>query len=243
VVTLAFKHYLVERLHVPANKISVVQNGVESDLFAPNKNGETLRGQLRLKGKFLVAYLGTMGMAHGLDTLLQAAAGLRTTHPEIDFLFVGEGSDKERIRAIAVSNHLTNVQFVDEQPREKIPDYISASDVCVVLLRKDEIFKTVIPTKMLEFMSCARPVILGVDGEARGILEEAKAGVYVQPGNVGELTDAIIRLAADVTLRSELGKNGRKFIMENFSRSQTASLYMEILQSMVEGPIARSVAA
>ena len=86
---------------------------------------------------------------------------------------MGEGAEKERIKALAQSRGLTNVHFLDQQPREKIPAFISASDACLVLLKKTDVFKTVIPTKMLEFMSCARPVILGVDGQARQIVEDA----------------------------------------------------------------------
>ena len=173
VVTPAFKDYLIKHLNVVPDKIFIVQNGVETDVFDPGHGELNLKSKLRLEGKFVVSYIGTMGMAHGLDKVLDAAAELQHTHPQIAFLFVGEGSDKERIISIATSRKLSNVRFVDEQPRERIPDYIHASDACLVLLKKSEIFKTVIPTKMLEFMSCARPVILGVDGQARKIMEEA----------------------------------------------------------------------
>ena len=96
------------------------------------------KSKLGLEGKFVVSYIGTMGMAHGLEKVLDAAAELQHTHPQIVFLFVGEGSDKEQIISIATSRKLGNVRFVDEQPRERIPDYIHASDACLVLLKKSE---------------------------------------------------------------------------------------------------------
>lgn len=244
VVTPAFNDYLVKHLAVAPEKIFVIQNGVETDMFDSAHSHLNLKNKLGLEGKFVVSYIGTMGMAHGLETVLDAAAELQRTHPEIVFLFVGEGSDKKRIASIATSRNLGNVQFVDEQPRQRIPDYICASDACLVLLKKSEIFKTVIPTKMLEFMSCARPVILGVDGQARKIIDEAQAGIFIQPENIAELIGAVVRLANDSKLRNSLGRSGRQYILQNFSRVQTARTYVQVLESLLgKENIQTSVAA
>jgi glycosyltransferase involved in cell wall biosynthesis len=232
VVTPAFEDYLVERLHVPRQKIAVVENGVETDLFAPGA-GATVRRELEAEGKFVVSYIGTMGMAHGLETILEAAAQLRSANPEIVFLVLGEGAEKERIIASARELGLDNLRFIDQQPREKIPSYICASDVCLVLLKKSDIFKTVIPTKMLEFMACARPVILGVDGQARAILEEADSGLVVEPENAAALVDAIRYLAANAEIAGKLGRNGREYIVRKFSRRQTAEKYISVLESLL----------
>jgi colanic acid biosynthesis glycosyl transferase WcaI len=234
VVTPAFKDYLVKHMNVLPDKIFIVQNGVETDVFDPGHTQLNLKSKLGLENKFVVSYIGTMGMAHGLDKVLDAAAELQHRHPQIVFLFVGEGSDKERIISIATFRKLTNVRFVDEQPRERIPDYIHASDACLVLLKKSEIFKTVIPTKMLEFMSCARPVILAVDGQARKIIEEAHAGIFIQPENVSDLTDAVVRLASDPELRNSLGRCGRQHILQHFSRAQTARTYIQVLETLLK---------
>ena len=168
-----------------------------------------MRHELGADGKFLVCYIGTMGMAHGLETLLDAAAELQRRNSNAQFLLVGEGAEKERIKAMAQSRGLVNVRFLDQQPREKIPAFISASDACLVLLKKTDVFKTVIPTKMLEFMSCARPVILGVDGQARQIIEEAGAGIVIEPENSEALVNAISRLSADRELGTALGSKGK----------------------------------
>src|SRR5215470_10526905 len=209
VVTPAFKDHLIKYWGIAATKISIVENGVESSLFAPNPGDQALRDRFGLKEKFVAAYIGTMGMAHGLDTLLEAASSLKQTDPDVCFLLVGEGADKERIQGIVRDRGLSNIHFVDQQPRERIPAFIGSSDVCLVLLKKTDLFKTVLPTKMLEFMSCARPVILGVDGQAREIVERAQAGIFVEPGNSQALTDAVLRLRADRKLRETLGQNGR----------------------------------
>jgi glycosyltransferase involved in cell wall biosynthesis len=244
VVTPAFADYLVEHWRVPREKISVVENGVETKLFAPEpftgEAGTGLRRELRAEGKFVVSYIGTMGMAHGLETIIAAAAQLQEANPEIVFLMIGEGADKARIAALARERGLTNLRFVDQQPREKIPACICASDACLVLLKKTDLFKTVIPTKMLEFMSCARPVILGVDGQAREILEEARGGLVIEPEDSGALVKAIRCLAANPELARTLGQNGREHIVLKFSRHQTAEKYIHTLQRLLKLPEQRN---
>jgi colanic acid biosynthesis glycosyl transferase WcaI len=233
VVTPAFKEYLIQHWRVPEEKIVVVENGVDTNLFSRLVSNVALRRELGAEDKFVAAYVGTIGNAHGLETLLDAASRLREKAPRVLFLLVGEGAEKARIISLAHSRGLTNVRFVDQQPREKIPDYIRASDACLVLLKRAELFKTVLPTKMLEFMSCARPVILGVDGHARTVMEQANAGIFITPEDPAALADAILRLAADPALRESLGRNGRQHILRYFSRQDTAKVYLEVLQDLL----------
>lgn len=233
VVTPAFREHLIKFWQVPDAKISIVENGVESALFSPEAEQKDLRVQLELVDKFVVSYIGTMGMAHGLETLIEAAATLQPTNANIVFLLVGEGADKERIHEIVQRHGLKNVRFVDQQPRERIPAFICASDACLVLLKKTDLFKTVIPTKMLEFMSCGKPVILGVDGQARQILEEARAGIAIEPENTSELVQAILKLAADGAERATFGANARQHIVERYSREQSAKKYASVLMEIL----------
>ncbi len=235
VVSPAFKEYLIERWRVPEEKISVVENGVETSQFSRLTPNFAVRRALRAEDKFVASYIGTMGNAHGLETMLEAAALLRDRAPRVLFLIVGEGAEKERIVSLARSRGLTNVRFVGQQPREKIPAYITASDACLVLLKRSELFKTVLPTKMLEFMSCARAVILGVDGHARKVMEQANAGIFVTPEDPVALADAVMLLAADPALRESLGRNGRQHVLQYFSRQQTARIYLDVLQDLLEG--------
>ncbi len=236
VVTPAFKKYLIEHWRVPEEKISVVENGVDANLFSSLPPNLALQRDLGLEDKFVVSYIGTMGNAHGLETLLEAASLLRERAPNVVFLLVGEGAEKAHLISTARARSLTNLRFVDQQPREAIPAYISASDACLVLLKGSPLFKTVLPTKMLEFMSCARPVILGVDGHAREILEQANAGVFIHPENPADLADAILRLAANPALCESMGSNGRQHVLQHFSRRQTAQTYLKILQAMLAEP-------
>jgi putative colanic acid biosynthesis glycosyltransferase WcaI len=233
VVSPAFKEHLIREWLIAADKISIVENGVETDLFAPGDPERALRRKLHLEGKFVACYVGTMGMAHGLNTLIDAASRLQTANPRVALMLVGEGADKERIKSLAQSRGLTNICFIDQQPRELIPAYLRSSDVCLVLLKKTELFKTVIPTKMLEFMSCARPVILGVEGQARDILDRAQAGVAVEPENAAELASAISRLANDDSACKRMGQSGRAYIVEHCSRAQTATAYIAVLEAIL----------
>ncbi len=238
VVAPAFKDHLMRHWRIPPEKIAVVENGVESDLFAPASPAanQALRHQLGAGNKFLVSYIGTLGNAHGLETLVDAAAQLRTQNPDVMFFLIGEGAEKARIKSLAESRGLDNVRFLDQQPREQIPAFISVSDACLVLLKKTEVFKTVIPTKMLEFMSCARPVILGVDGQARQIIDDAGAGLVIEPENAEALAQAINQLAANRELGDSLGQKGREHILRYFSRQDMAEKYTGILERLLQKP-------
>jgi glycosyltransferase involved in cell wall biosynthesis len=244
VVTPPFKNYLIEHWRVPEGKISVVENGVDTNLFSSLTPNLALRRELGAEEKFVISYIGTMGNAHGLETVLEAASLLLKRAPNVLLLFIGEGAEKEHLISMARSRELANVRFVDQQPREKIPAYISASDACLVLLKRTALFKTVLPTKMLEFMSCARPVILGVDGHARQILEQADAGIFIQPENPAHLAEAVMRLVVNPALGESLGRNGRQHVLRHFSRRHTASTYLDVLQNLLgEGQRDAAVAA
>lgn len=234
VVTPAFQTRLTEYWGVPPEKISVVENGVETEMFSPSVAlNENIRQEFGLDGKFVASYIGTIGSAHGLETLLNAAQQLQH-NPSIVFLLIGEGAEKERVKAAIRSRCLSNVRLLDQQPRERIPAFILASDACLVLLKKTDVFKTVIPSKMLEFMSCARPVILGVDGQARQILEAAGAGIAIEPENSEDLVQAVNFLVANPSAATEFGRAGREHILQNFSRARTAEKYIDVLEAVVK---------
>jgi len=242
VVTPAFREHLIRKWEVPREKISIVQNGVETSLFSPQANARELRRNLGTDFKFVVSYIGTLGLAHGLDLLIAAAENLQRVAPQVQFMLVGEGADRERIVSLARSKKLTNLLFVGQQPRERIPAYISASDACVVMLKPSEIFETVIPTKMLEFMSCGRPVILAVRGESRHLLESSGGGLSIEPDNPEALCAAIVRLHKQPALCEQLGRNGRNHIIRELSRQRTANHYLTVLEALVAEPGRRTAA-
>jgi glycosyltransferase involved in cell wall biosynthesis len=231
VVAPAFVDHLVRYWNVPAAKISIVENGVETDLFRLDPAALEVRKQLKLEDRFLICYIGTMGNAHGLETLIAAAEELQSALPRAMFLLIGEGAEKERIVQLAAARGLTNIQFLGQQLRERIPAYVSAADVCLVMLKKTELFKTVIPTKLLEYMACERPVIVAVDGQARQIVEEASAGIFVEPENSQDLVKAVVDLAEDPDRRRLMGASGRQYIVNRSSREKTARDYLTVLEA------------
>jgi len=233
VVSPAFKDHLMRCWNVPADKIFIVENGVETDLFRfdPAAAAE-VRQQLKLEDRFLICYIGTMGNAHGLETLIAAAEELQTALAGAMFLLIGEGAEKDRIVELAAERGLGNIRFLGQQPRERIPAYVSAADLCLVMLKKTELFKTVIPTKLLEYMACERPVVVAVDGQARQIVEEAGAGVFIEPENSKALVKAIIGKAGDPEQGRQMGTRGRQYIVSKFSREKTARDYITVLESL-----------
>ncbi len=238
VVSPAFNDHLIRHWNVPPNKIFIVENGVETDLFRPNPAADEVRRQLQLPGlqgedRFLICYIGTMGNAHGLETLIAAAEQLQTALPSASFLLIGEGAEKEQLVNLASSRGVKNVQFLGQQPRERISLYISASDLCLVMLKKTELFKTVIPTKLLEYMACERAVIIAVDGLARQIVEGAGAGVFIEPENSQALVNAIVDLKSRADDRRQMGVNGRKCILNSYSRERSAERYIQLLEQLI----------
>jgi colanic acid biosynthesis glycosyl transferase WcaI len=231
VVSPAFRRHLAERWDVSPQKVSVVLNGVDTELFHPSVDTTLVAKECGLRDKFVVSFIGTIGNAHGLNTIVESARQLKDVAPDVLFLVVGEGAEKEKLERLVLDAGLNNVRIVGQQPRARIPAFICASDLCLVLLKKSEVFKTVIPTKMLEFMACGRPVVLGVEGVAREILETAGAGIAVPPQDPDALVRVIQRLHANAGLRASLGQNGTRFIAASLTREWTADEYLNVLSA------------
>ena len=218
---------------VAAEKIEVVKNGVDLDRFVPGPRDTPLRERLGYAGKFVVSYVGTHGMAHGLDRVLDVAAALRP-QDQIRFLFVGEGAERQRLEARATTESLGNVRFLGVLPREAMSEVYATSDLCLVPLRKTELFQTVLPSKIFEILAMARPVLLSVDGEARALVEASGGGVFVPPEDASAMAEVILRLAQDPAACRDMGQRGRAYVKEHFDRKRLAARYLAILQGVAE---------
>lgn len=178
-VTDSFKRSLVKR-GIPEDKIVVVTNGSNLDLFKPvEKNTEILQN-LKLFNKFIIGYIGTHGMAHGLDFILNCAT---KTEDDVHFLFIGDGAEKKSLLRQSKELNLKNVSFIDPIPKECMPEYLSIIDVALVPLKKRDTFKTVIPSKIFEAAAMQKPILLGVEGESKSIVDKYKAGLCFDPEN------------------------------------------------------------
>lgn len=208
-VTRAFKTNLVGR-GIAGDKISVTTNGADLERFNPLPRDAELAEKLGLTGKTVVAYVGTHGMAHALDTVLSAAEILQRDPRarDVRFVFLGDGAEKAALKALAVEKKLENVLFLDSVPRSEVTRYWSLVDVSVIHLRRTPLFETVIPSKLFECMAMGLPVLHGVAGESAGIVEREGVGVTFEPENPGALSEGILRLATDEALRARFAANG-----------------------------------
>jgi glycosyltransferase involved in cell wall biosynthesis len=241
VVTEGFRTY-VERAGVPRGRIALVPNGTLTDLFRPVPPDAVERDRLGLAGHFVVGFFGNHGIAQDLDRVVDAARLLQDDD-RFRFLFVGEGPVKAALQERAA--HLRNVVFRDQVPQAQVIPLIALADVVLVPLKRLELFKTFVPSKLFDFMACERPIVLQVDGEAREILERAGAGVFVEPGDVDALAGALRRLISLAPAeRRAMGERGRAFVARYYRRDAQVDVLEELLARAAGVPVAsRSAAA
>lgn len=197
-VTHAFKDKLIAR-GIDGAKIEVVTNGVDMSRFNPMPKDPELLQSLALEGKFVGGYVGTHGLAHHLETILDAAESLAAAPggERFHFILLGDGARKQALRDDAARRGLSNVTFVDSVSKDQVARYWSLLDVSIIHLKKTDLFTSVIPSKLFECMGMGLPVLHGVEGESADIVRDAQAGVVFEPENVGELVAHMKRLAAE----------------------------------------------
>ncbi|MBK7599775.1 MAG: glycosyltransferase family 4 protein [Acidobacteria bacterium] len=228
VVAESTRPYLLAK-GVNPDKIRIVPNGIDAQyLESATATPEEIREQYDLNGKFVVSYIGTHGMSHALDVVLKAAGRLRDD-TSVRFLFVGEGAEKEKLKKLALELKLDNITFVGEQPRERLLAFYRASDVSLVPLKRLDIFKKVLPSKLFELMGVGCPVICSVEGEAAELVKRSGGGECIEPENVDSLVESIRRLEKNKELRLQMSANGRTFVREFYLRSNLAENYLEAL--------------
>ncbi len=233
VVTQGIFDRLSARGYAP-DKLAVILNGANTDLFRYRPPGrQTVRQKLGLQGKFIVIYAGIHGLAQGLESVLEAIA-LMQTYPDIHFLFVGEGPVKQNLMQLAGQRKLSNLTFHPEVPRDKIPDFLSAADVALVPLRRSDLFRGALPSKIFDAWACRCPTLVTIDGEARRILSEAQAGIFVEPENPQALVEAILHLKDNPDTCRIMGENGRRAVEKSFSRQAQARQLVDLLTTVAQ---------
>jgi glycosyltransferase involved in cell wall biosynthesis len=228
-VTRSFKDILMRR-GIDGGKIEVITNGVDISQFKPRPKDPELTAKLGMQGKFVAGYIGTHGLAHGLETLLAAAERLRGQ--DIVFLFLGDGARKDALKQMAAEKKLDNVVFVDSVSKADVARYWSLLDVSVIHLKKTDLFTTVIPSKLFESMGMGLPVLHGVEGESADIVREEGAGIPFEPENVDQLCDALMRLKSNPAELDEFRARCLKGA-QNFDRTNLALRMMKILEDTV----------
>lgn len=226
IVAESFREELVAR-GVDDEKIQLVPNGVDLAPFADDHRVPADVSQL--SDKFVISYIGTHGLAHALDTLLEAAHLLRA-EPAVHFLFVGGGAAREPLEREAARQGLGNVTFLGPRPWETSPAYLAASDACVVHLARKPLFERVLPSKIFEIMAAGKPILLGVRGEAKRLVDKAQAGLAFEPESAQGLAAVVLELHRDRDLGNRLGASGREWVAANATYKSRADNYLENLE-------------
>lgn len=233
-----YRERLVEK-GVPAEKIAIVMNGTDLAVYGPRDKDEELLRRFGLDGKFVVSYIGTVGMACGLEVVLDAAEifGRRerkaSGEKEVVFAIVGDGAHREQLEVEAKKRGLSNVVFTGRQPKSTMPAWVASSDANLVHLRKTDLFTTVMPSKIFESAGCRRPIIMGVDGFAKKLVMDAGAGLDMKPESAQSLVECVERLVADPALSARLGENAYRGIALVHNRDAQANDYLSILENVV----------
>jgi glycosyltransferase involved in cell wall biosynthesis len=234
VLTPAFQQDIERRGLATAQKIVFVPNGADTDAFHPGLRDNAARREFGWGDRFVAMYAGAHGLANALGQLVDTAEQLRD-RPDILIACMGDGPERKKLQAAAERRGLKNIRFYGPQPKSAMPEIVNASDLGLAVLQNNPTFRTVYPNKVFDYMSCARPVLLAIDGVARNLVcEQADAGLFAQPENARAIGEAVRRLADQPDECSRLGNNGRNWVLANAGRKALASHYLEVMKKLVE---------
>lgn len=234
VVTNSFKRIITAK-GIDAGKITVLKNGADWESFSHPLDPQVLdaiRQQYHLNEKFVASYIGTIGMAHGAEILLEAAQ--RCADPNIVFIVMGTGSKRESIAARQAELGLTNFRLIEKQPKKMMPYFLGISDVCVVHLKDVPLFGTVLPSKIFEAMATRTPIALGIRGEACEVVEESGAGIPFVPEDANALLETVMQLRRDRKLYEDMASNGLSYVRQFHDRKKIARSYWALLKEVAE---------
>ena len=230
-VTEGFRANLVSR-HVEERKVVSIPNGADLDFWKPAVAPEALRQELQLEGKFVVLYVGAHGISQALGRILESASRLQDHH-DIHFLFVGEGAEKDQLVKRAQAEGLKNVQFLAPVNKQAVRSFYALANVCLVPLRNIPIFQTFIPSKMFEMMAMSRPVLGSLSGEAAAILRASGGALVVEPEDSVAMAEGILRLQHDPEEADAMGKRGRQYVIDHYSRRALAAKYLQTIEQAI----------
>lgn len=226
---------IVEKEGVDPDKIVVVTNGIEPGSHKLTATRQEIRKKWGIPADaFVGGFIGTLGMAHGVSTILEAAEKTRAD-TSLHYVIMGNGADKQQIKALADEKQLANVTLIDGQPRQDALNVLGAVDVSLVLLKNTPLFETVIPSKIFEAMEFEKPIVMGVRGESADIVvNKTHSGVAFTPEAADEMIDALRTLRDDPAHCARLGANGRAAVESEFRRTQLAARMLAAIEDLVD---------
>lgn len=232
-----YRRQLEER-NVPTDKIDVIPNGVDLDRVAEQMAAAADDPMERPANRFVCSYIGTVGMAHGLDVVIEAATKLRDAgRDDVEFWIVGDGAERDRLQAEAERLKLSTVVFHGMVPKEMVPRIIDASDACLVHLRKTDLFTTVMPSKVFEIMAQNVPIVMGVEGEAQQVVLDGKGGVAMDPGDA----DSLLAAMDEIRKNPATVQRGRSYVAEHYNRERLAERMLSALHDVAGLPVPMKV--
>lgn len=211
----------------------IIPNGADADLFTQQEDDSEVRQENGWDDKFVALYAGAHGMSNDLSTLV-AAANLLRDQPKIVIVLVGDGKEKPELRKQAEEMGLGNIQFLPPRAKQEIPALLAAADVCIAVLKPIELYNTVYPNKVFDYMAAGKPILLVIDGVIREVVEEARAGIFVTPGDPYALAEAIQGLEHDPQECRAMGIRGRSYVESNFNREDLAMQLLELCRELVK---------
>lgn len=230
VVTDAFKENIIKK-GIDPSKISVHKNGANLEVYVPQEKDQIILNELNLQGKTIFAYIGTHGMAHGLDFILRSVVKIQDSNPNLHFLFLGDGAERKKLLEIKEELQLKNVTFLPSVAKREVVRYLSIMDIALVNLRKSDTFLTVIPSKIFESAAMHKPILLGLQGETKGIIETHIAGLCFEPENDTSFQEQVMEIIKPENyLRFQ---EGCKSLATAFDRKRIAHEMLETINSTV----------
>lgn len=229
-VTEGIRTTLIREKGVSPDRILFLPNGVDTELFSPRPPDRALARHMGLHGKKILVYAGNVGYAQGLEVGLRAMSLLRDAAQDLVLIIVGDGSARRQLQELAGELRLANVRFVPPQPPEYVASILSLSLAGLVTLKALPLFEGARPSKVFPIMASGKPVIYSGSGEGARLVEAARAGIVVPPENPEALAAAIRTLLENPTLAEEMGRNGRRYVEENFTWSKVVGRWLEDLE-------------
>lgn len=233
VLTPAFRDVLINRKNVPESKIIFIPNASDfslSDDLLKTFDVKSFRKEHNLNGHLTLTYVGAHGVANHLIQVIETAELLRDK--EVMFLLIGEGMEKIMLKAEVERRKLKNVRFIDAVPKKEVFKYILASDIGMSVLKNVDTFKTVYSNKTFDYMSCKKPILMAIDGVSRQLVEDAKAGSFVEPENPADFAEKIKLYMDNPKLMQEQGESGYKYAKKHFDRAELANRYINALEAI-----------
>ncbi|KKI89240.1 hypothetical protein WQ54_27145 [Bacillus sp. SA1-12] len=232
VVTNGYKSRLIEQ-GIPEQKIIVIPNGVDPSSIKPYKKDPAIKKEYGIEDKFLVLYTGNIGAAQGLQTVIAAAEQLKDD-PSVFFLFIGEGVEKAALKQQAEVSQLKNILFLDSKKKDELTAFYHAADIGIVSLKKHPLFEITIPSKVFDYMAVSLPVLIGVDGEAREIVEKNQAGFYFEPENTADFLRVLIYAQSQQDKLQQIRPELPNKLLMSFNRKTMAEELSEALNNLTD---------